>query len=104
VREPGFDELLELCRLDCISSHRDASRIEWIQRYKAGLDERQLRPKPLLNGRDLIELGYSPGPHFSRMLRSVEDAQLEGTIETPESARAFVLSRWPLDANGPPTP
>ncbi len=104
VREPGFDELLELCRLDCISSHRDTSRIEWIQRYKAGLDERQLRPKPLLNGRDLIELGYSPGPHFSRMLRSVEDAQLEGTIETPESARAFVLSRWPLDANGPPVP
>lgn len=102
VREPGFDELLELCRLDCIASHRDTSKIEWIRRYKAGLSEEQLRPKPLITGRDLMALGYAPGPQFSRILRSVENAQLEGALDTPEAARAFVLSRWPREETGPP--
>ena len=49
-----------------------------------------MRPRLLLNGRDLIAMGYSPGPQFSQMLSAVEDAQLEGSVRTREDAIAFV--------------
>ena len=34
--------------------------------------------RPLVNGDDLIEMGYRPGPRFKEILRAAEDAQLEG--------------------------
>ena len=100
VREPGFDELLELCRLDCLASHRDCSIIEWIQAYCAQLGPEGMRPAPLLRGGDLIEMGYTPGPLFSEILRSVEDAHLEGHLEDTGAARAYVREHWPLGSHG----
>jgi poly(A) polymerase len=50
-----------------------------------------LKPKPLLTGHDLIAAGYQPGPAFARILKAVEDAQLEGEITTPEQALPLVL-------------
>jgi poly(A) polymerase len=50
-----------------------------------------LKPKPLLTGHDLIAAGYQPGPAFARILKAVEDAQLEGEITTPEQALQLVL-------------
>ena len=48
-----------------------------------------MRPQPLLTGRELIAAGYTPGPQFKPMLQAVEDAQLEGSITTPEEAMAL---------------
>ena len=97
VREPGFPELLELHRLDCLSSHRKLDIYEWLQHYIANLKPEETRPKPLLTGHDLIEMGYEPGPHFKEILGAVEDAQLEGALTTPEEARAFVARHRPLN-------
>jgi tRNA nucleotidyltransferase (CCA-adding enzyme) len=44
----------------------------------------------LLTGNDLQSLGYQPGPLFSKILGSLEDAQLEGLVRTREEAIAFV--------------
>ena len=49
-----------------------------------------MRPKVLLNGKDLIAMGYRPGPQFGEILAAVEDAQLEGILRSPEDAMAFV--------------
>lgn len=47
-----------------------------------------IAPKPLINGYDLIEAGYSPGPGFARCLERVYDAQLEDRIaERTEAMR-----------------
>ena len=48
-----------------------------------------------LDGRDLIEAGYQPGPQFSQMLAAAEDAQLEGTIHSREEALALIKENWP---------
>jgi poly(A) polymerase len=53
-----------------------------------------LKPKPLLTGHDLIAAGYQPGPAFARMLKAVEDAQLESEITTPEQALQLVRARF----------
>ena len=39
-------------------------------------------------------MGYRPGPIFSEILRSLEDAQLDGEIQTQEEARKYVRSKF----------
>lgn len=90
MRLPKFDEHLELHRIDCLSSHGDLSRYEFVREHLEHTPEEQMHPRLLLNGRDLIAMGYSPGPQFSQMLSAVEDAQLEGSVRTREDAVAFV--------------
>ena len=97
VTEPGFAELLELCRLDCLSSHRDLSGIEWVEQYLASLPPEAPRPPRLFTGRDLLSMGYAAGPWFSRILNAVEEAQLEGEIASKEEAAELVRRRWPLE-------
>jgi poly(A) polymerase len=52
--------------------------------------EPQERLPKLINGRDLIRLGLTPGPRFREMLTAVEEAQWEGTIRTREEALKMV--------------
>ncbi len=49
-----------------------------------------LNPPPLLTGDDLKALGIAQGPIFKRLLDAVRDAQLDGTIRTPEEAMELV--------------
>lgn len=52
-----------------------------------------LKPKRLLNGHDLKEIfGMSPGPEMGKVLREVEDAELNGDLKTKEEAMDFVLA------------
>jgi poly(A) polymerase len=90
VTEPGFDELLKLCRLDCLSSHRDLSGIDWVEQYRDSLPADAPRPPRVFNGHDLLALGYAAGPQFSKILAAVEEAQLEGAVSTKEEAAVFV--------------
>jgi poly(A) polymerase len=89
-RLPGFEEHLELHRLDCQSSHRDLSLYEFAKEKFHALPEEQIRPTPLITGADLIAAGYKPGPMFKELLTAVEDAQLEGSISTKEAAMELV--------------
>jgi poly(A) polymerase len=90
LRQDHFAEHLELHRLDCLASHGDLSNWEFCRQKLSELPPEVMRPPRLLTGDDLIRLGYSPGPFFSRMLRAVEDAQLEGRIRTKEEAAALI--------------
>jgi poly(A) polymerase len=98
VREEGFRELLELGRIDCLASHGDLSTINWIEEYLAGHPPEEYRPAPLVTGRDLIAMGYCPGPVFKTILTAVEDAQLDGLVTSPEEARALVETRFPQES------
>jgi hypothetical protein len=42
-----------------------------------------------VTGKDLIDLGYKPGPKFKLALTELMDAQLEGTITERDSALAL---------------
>lgn len=92
-RLPKFEEQLELHRLDCSSSHRDLSLYEFTKEKFHSLREEQIRPEPLITGDDLIAAGYKPGPMFKELLTAVEDAQLEGRIDTKEKAMELVRQR-----------
>jgi poly(A) polymerase len=97
VRLPHFDEHLELHRLDCLSSHRRLDAYEFVRQMLAETPPEQIRPAKLLSGDDLREMGYKPGPVFSEILRSLEDLQLEGRLDTASAAVAWVRKYYPLN-------
>jgi putative nucleotidyltransferase with HDIG domain len=102
LRLPRFDEHLELHRIDCEASHRQLDHYllvkDRLEQYAQ--QQQQLRPPPLLTGHDLIQAGYQPGPIFSEVLRTVEDAQLEARIGTREEALRLVAENFPLPEAG----
>jgi hypothetical protein len=53
----------------------------------------ELRPKPLLNGRDLIRLGAVPGPAVGQLTEEMYIAQLEGKLQTAGQAEQWV-KKW----------
>jgi poly(A) polymerase len=94
LRMDRFDEHLELHRLDCLNSNGHLETYEMMKTRLSETPPEELKPARLLTGRDLIAAGYAPGPQFSEMLQAVEDAQLEGTIHTPDEALALVRERF----------
>jgi poly(A) polymerase len=96
LRMEGFEEHLELHRLDCLASHGDLKNYELARQILAQTPREVIKPAPLLDGNDLIAQGYTPGPLFKEILQAVEDAQLEGKLHTREDALRVVAERFPL--------
>jgi poly(A) polymerase len=94
LRTPDFTLHLELHRLDCLGSHGLLDHYEFCMQKLEEYPEEELRPPRLLTGKELIGMGFSPGPVFKEILRAVEDAQLGGEIADPAAARDWVRMRW----------
>ena len=65
------------------------------EQHAAILTEAEVRGV-LINGDDLIELGYEPGPEFARMIRWVEDEEAEGRLDDRVAAIAAVTRKFAL--------
>jgi poly(A) polymerase len=100
LREDGIDELLELTRIDALSSNGDLGYYLFCKERLASLKEEEIRPAPLLRGDDLIALGYKPGPLFAKILREVEDQQLGGELYSREEALDWVKRNYEIEVNG----
>ena len=96
LRLAGFDEHLELHRLDCLSSHRDLTNYDLARQLLAETPAEIIKPQLLLRGDDLIAQGYAPGPRFKEILQALEDAQLEGRLRTREDALRLLEEHFPL--------
>jgi poly(A) polymerase len=88
--EEGIDELLELMRIDALSSNGDLRHYQFCRDKQAELRETEIHPEPLVRGRDLIAMGLAPGPSFSEILRQVEEAQLSGDLRNREEAIQWI--------------
>jgi putative nucleotidyltransferase with HDIG domain len=100
MRQPDFEEHMKLHRLDCLSSHGGLENYEFVRRKQEELPPAQLKPAPLLTGRELIAAGYRPGPAFGKVLREIEDAQLEGRIST--AGEALAMARENMESPAAP--
>jgi len=94
LRMPNFDLHLELHRLDCLASHGMLDNYEFCKDKLKELDIEDLHPTRLLTGDDLIEMGYPPGKNMGRILKKLENEQLEGKIKTKDEALIFVKDKW----------
>ncbi len=94
LRMPNFALHLELHRLDCLASHGMLDNYEFCRDQLQKLAKDELHPPRLLNGDDLIAFGYKPGKIIGKILRTLENEQLEGRIATREQAEKFVAKNW----------
>ena len=97
---PGFEEHLELHRLDCLASNGYTEAYKFVREKLLQFKQEELRPQRLVTGKDLIQAGYKPGPGFRQALEAIEIAQLEGHVSTREQALALASSvlRTSVDA------
>jgi poly(A) polymerase len=98
IRLPRFDEHMQLHRLDCEASHRSLRLYDFTREKRAELPASAIRPEPLITGDDLIAAGYAPGPVFKQILSAVEDAQLDGGLQSMKQAMKFVSQKFPRKA------
>ncbi len=96
VRLPHFDEHLALHRADSLASHGILSTYEFLQKKLTEIPPNTIRPPALITGNNLIAAGYLPGPRFREILNAVEDAQLEGRLDSRKAALEFVKRTFPL--------
>lgn len=94
LREDGIEELLELARIDALSSSGDLRHYQFCKERLDQLDEEEIRPAPLVRGSDLIEMGFKPGPMFAEILRQVEDQQLGGELGSRDEALDWVKRNY----------
>jgi poly(A) polymerase len=94
ARLDRFDEHLALHRLDCLSSHRNLENYDAMKKFLAETPPELVAPPRFLTGKDLIEMGFRPGPRFKEILNAVEDAQLNGAVEGREAAERFVVEQY----------
>jgi poly(A) polymerase len=85
-----FDEELELHRIDCLASHGMLDNHALLLAKREEFSHEPLIPAPLITGHDLIAMGWKPGKQFSKVLQSLQNRQLEGTLTTREEALAWI--------------
>jgi len=90
-----FPEHLALHKMDCMASSGNLDHYEFARQSYESMPLEVVRPAPLITGRELIELGYRPGPTFKAMLHAVDEAQLEGAISTEAEAMALIREHFP---------
>jgi poly(A) polymerase len=90
----NFDEELELHRLDCLAGSGDLSNWEFVVEKRKELALEPLPEAPLLRGRDLLRLGFVPGPRMGEILEEVEEKRLEGALKSAEEAERWVKENY----------
>jgi poly(A) polymerase len=100
LAESHFWDLYELERAiqKTQASRQGLNRLARLRRRIRDLGDIDVKPKPLLNGHDLMRLGAAPGPGLGQLSEELYTAQLEGDVTTPEQAERWVadwLARHP---------
>jgi poly(A) polymerase len=90
MAEPTFPQEMELHRVDCGSSNGFTDNYEFLQAKALEFASEPLIPPPLVTGRDLIQLGLTPGPRFREILEIIQTEQLEGRILDREPALDYL--------------
>lgn len=96
---PTIQLELALHRLDCLSSHAKLDLYEQAQAHLAAFADEPVLPPPALTGKDLVALGYPPGPRMGSHLKKAYTRQLEGA--TREALLTQALFNAPGHSNRP---
>lgn len=86
LARPNFEMELQLHHIDCSCSHQDLSIYQSVLERRASIATEPLKPAPLISGSDLLALGIPSGPGIGKILRMIEDEQLEGILTERETA------------------
>lgn len=97
-----IDRLIRVCRAD--HGGRPPMPFDgfpagvWLAEQAASLSLAAAAPRPILQGRHLIELGQTPGPRFGPVLKACFEAQLDGEFDDVDGG--LVVARRLLGLTG----
>jgi poly(A) polymerase len=95
IRQPTFEVEMDLHKLDCLASHGDMEIHRFLLEKRDEFGKEKIAPLPLITGKRLVDLGYTPGPLFKKILTEIEDLQLDDKMTTSEEAEAYVIKKFP---------
>jgi len=93
LAEPYFQDLYKLqnaIQKAFIGGRKSVDALVALKRRIRTLGDVELKPKPLLNGHQMMRLGAVPGPALGQMAQEMYIAQLEGKLQTKAQARRWV--------------
>jgi poly(A) polymerase len=99
VLDGRFEALAAMVRADCLASHGDTSDVDCAIEGRRRLLAESPSPRPLLRGRDLIRMGFAPGPQFGRVLKEIDRLARMGELTTPAAAKLFAKNFLPKSAS-----
>lgn len=74
----------------------------WLLAAARRLAVADAKPKPLVQGRDLLARGFKPGPRVGAILKLAYEAQLDGRFATKEAGVAYAMGA--MDVTGAAAP
>lgn len=93
LAQENLKELMSLAYADSLSSTKMTEWHEYILEKINEFEPEEIKPKQLVNGHDLIRLGFKPGPIFKEILEEIVELQLEEKINTREEALEYARSK-----------
>jgi len=90
MARPSFDDELALHRVDCLGSNGFTDNYDFLLAKKQELANEPMLPPRLVNGGDLIKLGWHAGPAMGRLLTTIQTLQLEATVKTREEVLTWI--------------
>ncbi len=95
IREDYFEELLAFYKADAIVSDGNLAFYEFcLFRLESIKKSDSLGLPRLLDGNDLIQLGFHPGPGFSEMINTIQDLSLEKKVNSKEEALEYIMKNF----------
>jgi len=95
ISRPYFEEEMELHRVDCTASHGMLDNLAFLREKLKEYEHVELKPKPLVNGHDLMALGMKPGRAMKPVLEEALVLQLEGRFKNREDALEWLKNAIP---------
>lgn len=96
MSRPGFEDEMQLHRVDCLGSSGELDTFEFVRARQKEFASQPLIPPRLLNGADLIQLGWKSGPALGAVLTAIQNLQLEGALNTREEALDWLRQNAPV--------
>ena len=93
LAQPYFWDLYELQRAIQKAERKSVAPLTRLRRRIKALGDIELKPKPVLDGHELMQLGAVPGPALGQLAQEMYVAQLEGNLQTAVQARQWV-QKW----------
>ena len=94
ITRANFLEELELHRIDCESSHGMLDNYSFLKGKIVEYQKENLKPKPFINGNDLIAIGIRPGPVIKQILEEAYTLQLEDKWKSKEEVLKWVRQKF----------
>ncbi len=90
LSRPTLPTELELHRIDCLSCHGMLDNYKFVQQKLQEYTQEELKPRPMLNGHDVMAAGVAAGPAVKAILEEAYILQLEGQFKELQDAQAWL--------------